>query len=159
VTPRWVLLAVAAIAGCGGGLGSQPPDPSGAPSSSEGSLGPGDPPAPMTVARSGGIAGVNDVVEIAPDGSARVTRRNGEVAACTPSADAVARLRAIDLRAIGSGPPKHTIADAFSYTVTTAGSTVSVEEGNLGAGPIDLLSAAAEIVSSCLANTSGFDTY
>jgi hypothetical protein len=158
VTPRWVFVAVAAIAGCGGGLGTQPPDSPGASGSSEGSLGTGDPPAPITVTRSGGIAGVNDVVEIAPDGSARVARRNGEVVACTPSADAIARLRAIDLRAMGSRPPKHTIADAFSYTVTTGGSSVSVEEGDLGAGPVDLLAAASEIVSSCLANTSP-DTY
>ncbi|HET9851186.1 MAG TPA: hypothetical protein VFP56_01615 [Candidatus Limnocylindrales bacterium] len=161
MTPRWVLLAaVTALAGCGGGLGTQPPDPSAATSSPEGPPAATEAPdSPMTVTRSGGIAGLHDVVEIAADGSARVTRRDGAVSACTPSPEAVARLRAIDLRAIGTPAPKPPIADAFSYTITTAGTTVMVEEGDVGAGRTELLAAASEVVSSCLASTSGSGTY
>jgi hypothetical protein len=159
VRPRWLLLAVAALAGCGGALGTPRPDGSAASSPDGPPGGSAAPESTITVTRSGGIAGLNDVVEIAADGSAQLTRRDGAVAACTPSPEAIARLRAIDLGAMGSLPPKRPIPDAFSYTVAAAGGAVSVQEGDVGAGRAELLAAASEIVSSCLASTAGFDTY
>ena len=98
----------------------------------------------ITITRSGGIAGVNDVVEIAADGSTQVTRKTGIVSACTPTAEAIARLRAIDIAAIGTAMPKNPIVDGFTYEIVTAAGSASV--GDDGGPRGELLSAAAEVV-------------
>lgn len=108
----------------------------------------------ITITRSGGIAGVNDVVEIAADGSTQVSRKTGIVSACTPTAEAISRLRTIDLAAIGTAVPKNPIADGFTYEIVTAAGSASVGDGD-GGPRGELLSAAAEVVTSCLMTLSG----
>lgn len=72
-------LAVAALAGCGpaaspsGGSAS-----SGSPSPATASISPSALPGPVTVSRSGGIAGVNDTLTIAPDGGWTFRDRTGK---------------------------------------------------------------------------------
>jgi hypothetical protein len=148
-----VLFAAITLAGCGGSAVSESPTtptrtdaPSGAATS--------DAPSAITITRTGGIAGVRDVVQLAADGSVSVTQKGGASGSCTPAAEAVDRLRAIDLSALGSAPPKTPIADGFGYEIVAATGTASVGDGDTGAHG-ELLAAASAVVSSCLANVSG----
>jgi hypothetical protein len=139
------LLAVVALAGCGGATvteGPVLPSPSAGVAASD-----------MVVTRTGGIAGFRDVVDIAADGTARVTTKNGETRSCTPSPAALDHLRAIDLGAVGSGPSK--IADGFSYEVRSANGTASAGDGENTNIRAAFVAAAAEVVSSCLASAIG----
>ena len=150
------LVATVLLASCGGSAvtgGSIPPSGTTAPGDS---AGPSDGPASaITITRSGGIAGVHDVVEIAPDGSAAVTRKTGQGAAtCTPTPEAIDRLREFDLATLGSPPSKVPIADGFNYEVVTGAGRASVGDGDEGVHG-ELLRVANEVVSSCLATVSG----
>lgn len=109
----------------------------------------------IVIVRTGGFAGVMDTVEVAADGTAQVTSRTGETSACTPDASALDRLRAIDLAAIGSTPPKNPMADGFNYSVSSAGVSASVGEGDNDGIRAEFLAAAAGVVTSCLAYKSG----
>jgi hypothetical protein len=137
-----ILVAAVSVAACSG--------------SATGSDAPSDATQPfaMVVARTGGFAGVNDVVEIAADGTAQVTSRTGETRSCAPSPSAVERLRAIDLAAVGSATSKSPIADGFVYSVTSAGGAATAGEGDNEGIRADFVLAAGEVVSSCLANPS-----
>ena len=108
----------------------------------------------MVVERSGGIAGFHDVVEIAADGTARVTTRNGGTRACTVDPAVVDALRSMDLAAVGSGPPKMPIPDGFTFVVRTAGVTASAGTGDTGVRAA-FAAAAAAVIASCLAGASG----
>ena len=111
-------------------------------------------PSAMVITRTGGFAGVNDVVEIAADGSAQVTSKTGQAGICTPSPAAVERLRAIDLAAVGTAPPKSPIADGFAYSVTSAGGAATAGDGDNTGLRAEFVLAAAEVVTSCLENQS-----
>jgi hypothetical protein len=146
-----VLLAALVLAGCGGAAVTQ--DPSSPTASSPVATGvPGGSGAPVsaiTITRSGGIAGMHDVVVVAPDNSAHVTQKNGVMSACTPSVAAIERVRSTDLAALGPAPSKIPIMDGFGYDVVTDSGRASVGDGDSGAHG-ELLAAAAEVVSSCL---------
>lgn len=111
----------------------------------------GLPTSAMVVERSGGIAGFHDVLEIAADGSATIATRNGEPRSCTPDPATLDRLRAVDLTAVGSGPPKVPIADGFTYSVRTASGSASAGDGDVGVRA-EFAAAAAAVLASCLAN-------
>jgi hypothetical protein len=145
-----VVVAALALAGCGGADMTDGPSPTNTASGS------GAPVSPLTITRTGGIAGVNDVLEVAADGTAQLTRRSGQTSACTPSPTALDQLRAIDLALVGSGPPKAPIADGFSYTVVVGTVTASAgdgEEGIRGA----FVTAASAVLASCEAMLVGSD--
>jgi hypothetical protein len=108
----------------------------------------------MVVTRTGGIAGVNDTVQIAADGTAQITGKTGETSSCTPDPSALERLRAIDLAAVGSGLSKSPIADGFTYSVTSAGGSASAGDGDNEGIRAEFVAAAAAVVSSCQANQS-----
>lgn len=115
--------------------------------------GSGVPASAMVVERSGGIAGFHDVADIAADGSAQVTSRNGVTRSCTPDPVTLDRLREFDLAAVGSGPPKVPIADGFTYVVRTERGSASAGDGDTGIRAA-FAAAAAAVISSCLANVS-----
>jgi hypothetical protein len=152
------LLVVAAltIAGCGGSsvsvsTGDSPTSPS------SGSDSPTDTPATsaLVVLRTGGIAGVLDMVRIAADGSASITSKTGKSGACTPSGKAVDRLRAIDLAAVQASPTKPTgMADGFNYSVKSGSGSAAVSEGDDDGRRAELVDAAAAVVAACLATRS-----
>ena len=135
-----ILVAAISLAGCGG---SDVTQSSSLPSTDA-------VPSAMVVTRTGGFAGVNDVVEIAADGTAQVTSKTGETRACMPSPTAVERLRAIDLALVGSGTSKSPIADGFVYSVRTAGGDATAGEGDNVGIRAEFVLAAAAVVSSCL---------
>jgi len=108
----------------------------------------------LVVTRSGGIAGFNDTLHIAADGTAQVTGKTGETHGCRPDPTALDRLRAIDLAAVGSAPPKAPIADGFSYTVTSASGSASGGDGDNDGVRAEFVAAAAAVVTSCLADQS-----
>ena len=108
----------------------------------------------MVVTRTGGFAGVNDVVEIAADGTAQVTSKTGDTRTCTPSAAAVDRLRAIDLAAVGSATTKPPIADGFVYTVQSGSAAATAGEGDNEGIRAEFVLAAAAVVGSCLEDQS-----
>jgi len=141
----FAFVAGLSLAGCGGATVSEGP----AQPSSSGIV----PPVAMVVTRSGGIAGFHDVVEIAADGTARVTTRNGEARGCTPSAAALDQLRAIDLAAVGTAPSK--IADGFTYEARAAGTVAQAGDGDNAGIRAAFVRAAAAVVGSCLENASG----
>jgi hypothetical protein len=106
----------------------------------------------MVVVRTGGIAGVVDMVRIAADGSARITSKTGRNRSCQPPAESLDRLRAIDLagvRAIASTPPQ--MADGFTYSVTSGGARATASEGDDSGRRAELVDAAAAVVAACLA--------
>ncbi len=115
---------------------------------------PASPTGVLVVTRTGGIAGVNDVLEIAADGSAQMTSKTGETRDCVPSPTALQQLRGIDLAAVGSAPSKPQIADGFTYEVRTAGGSASAGDGDEGLRA-ELVAAAAAVFASCLADAAG----
>ena len=126
------------------------------PSSPASTASPADSSAPgssITITRTGGIAGMHDEVAIAPDNSAHITQKSGVTSACTPSVAAIDRIRAMDLSALGPPPSKTPIMDGFGYEVVTDAGRASVGDGDTGPYG-ELLAAAAEVVSSCLANVA-----
>lgn len=150
----FIVVAASTLAACAGSSATEGPSTFGSPA---GGVVPSDgaPASAMVVTRTGGFAGVNDVVEIAADGTAQVTSKSGETRNCTPSPTAVERLRAIDLAAVGSAPPKVPIADGFNYTVSSAGGSASAGEGDNVGVRAEFVAAAGAVVSSCLENASG----
>jgi hypothetical protein len=146
-----VLVTAIALASCGGSTMPNTPSP-GTPSAVPG---PSNATATaITITRTGGIAGVNDVLEIAADGTGRMTRGGGQVISCSPMPAVLARLRAIDLGAVGTGMPKTPIADGFNYTVTSPLGTASAGDGDDGIRA-ELVSAAASVLASCESTPSG----
>lgn len=125
--------------------------PSGPPATAPAAGGSGVLTVPIVVERSGGIAGFHDVLEIAADGSAHVTSRNGEARRCTPDPAALRALRAFDLAVVGSGPPKAPIADGFTYVVRTASAMASAGTGDTGIRAA-FAAAADAVIGSCLAS-------
>ena len=69
----------------------------------------------MVVTRTGGFAGVNDVVSIAADGTAQVTSRSGETRSCTPDLAALGDCGRSTSRRWGLGRRKAPVADGFNY--------------------------------------------
>ena len=106
----FLLFATVSLAGCGGstvvescqvvddaiGLGESTPDH--------------EPASATVVVRTGGIAGVRDMVRIAADGTARLTSKTGTTRACTPSQASLDRLRG-DRPGGGEGDPVEVVAD------------------------------------------------
>jgi hypothetical protein len=155
-----VVVAAVSLAGCDGSTGSattEGPAGSSTSASPEGSDSPADAPASaMVVVRTGGIAGFRDLVQVAADGTARVTTKTGTTRDCTPSASVLDRLRAIDLAAVAatkSTPPP--MADGFNYSVRSAGGSAAAGEGDDDSRRAEFVDAAAAVVASCLANQSG----
>lgn len=157
VTMAGLLLAAASFASCGGSTVTEGPALPSTGSSPAGSDVPSaEPPASaIVIVRTGGFAGVHDTVQIAADGTAQVTSETGETHSCTPDSSALERLRAIDLAAVGSAPPKNPIADGFNYSVSSAGVTASASDGDNEGIRAEFVAAAAGVVSSCLATQSG----
>lgn len=109
----------------------------------------------LVIVRSGGITGVRDTVRVATDGRTNLTDKAGASRGCRPGAEAVARLRAVDLGAVPESGSREAIADGFTYRVrsTTARAVVTaqaiVTEGEKDAARAELLAAAAAILASC----------
>lgn len=110
----------------------------------------------MLVVRTGGIAGVSDMVRIAGDGSASITTKARKTRGCTPSATALDRLRAVDLKAVAAttAKPSH-LADGFNYSVKSGSASAVVSEGDDDSRRAELVDAAAAVVATCLASQSG----
>jgi hypothetical protein len=87
--------------------------------------------APIHYTRGGGLAGVQDEHVIAPDGSARLSRRGlptRRFRVSPADRDALARaLRDVDWSARQGRP----IPDAFGYGVSYGGRTVSAQDGEV----------------------------
>lgn len=109
----------------------------------------------VEIVRTGGIAGVRDIVKIAPDGNARVTTRDGRGRVCHPAAKALSRLRALDLAAAAAEPSTAgQMADGFNYSVRIGHQRASASEGDKGGRRVDIVNAAAAVLTSCLAGSS-----
>jgi hypothetical protein len=107
------VLGTLALAGCGG-TGAQP------------SL-----QAPVHYTRGGGIAGVQDELVIAPDGSARLSGRGVPMRRFGVSrADREALAQALG-EVDWSARPGRPIPDAFGYGVSYRGRTVSAQDGEV----------------------------
>lgn len=157
ITRAGLLVAFIVVAGCAGPVVRDGPASPSTPASPAGGGTPSsEPPSgALVLARTGGFAGVDDVVTIAENGTAQITDRFGATSACTPDPAAVDRLRAIDLAAVGSAPSKPPIADGFGYTVTTAAGSASAGDGDDEGIRAEFVSAAAAVVNSCLDTRSG----
>lgn len=152
----FIVVAALTIAGCGGSSVSVSTDDSPTASSS-GSDSPSDSASTsaLVVTRTGGIAGVLDMVRIAADGSATITSKAGKGGACTPSGTALDRLRAIDLAAVQASPTKPTgMADGFNYSVKSGSGSAAASEGDDDSRRVELVDAAAAVVATCLATRS-----
>jgi hypothetical protein len=150
-----IIAAVLMLAGCGGstaGAGSAGSSTKPSPTGSHSSDDPAGTQA-MVVVRTGGFAGVRDLMRIAADGTARITVRTGDTRDCTPSTASLDRLRAIDLVALKATPTKLSrMADGFSYSVQTGDGRAAATEGDEGRA--DFVGAAAAVIASCLATRS-----
>jgi hypothetical protein len=108
----------------------------------------------IVVVRTGGIAGVQDMVRVAADGSATLTSKTGKSHACTPSAKSLDQLRAIDLTAVGTTSKPPQMADGFNYSVKSGDASATASQGDDDSRRADLVDAAAAVVASCLARQS-----
>jgi hypothetical protein len=146
-----IIAAVITLAGCGGSTAdagsagsSTTPSPTGG-HPSDNSAGT----QAMVVVRTGGFAGVRDLMRVAADGTARITVKAGDTRDCAPSTASLDRLRAIDLAAINATPTKLSqMADGFSYSVTTADGSAAASEGDDRRA--EFVGAAAAVIASCL---------
>jgi hypothetical protein len=151
-----IMIAVLTLAGCGGstvGAGSagssKPPSPAGSDTPSDHTGTPA-----MVVVRTGGFAGVRDLMRVAADGTARITVKTGDTRDCTPSTASLDRLRAIDLAALNATPTKMSqMADGFNYSVKTGDGSAAAGEGDDGRRA-EFVDAAAAVIASCLATQS-----
>jgi hypothetical protein len=151
-----IIAAVLTIAGCGGSTAGADPAGSSTTPSPTGSHSSDDPAGTqaMVVVRTGGFAGVRDLMRVAADGTARITVRTGDTRDCTPSPASLDRLRAIDLVALNAAPTKLSrMADGFSYSVQTGDGRAAASEGDDGRRA-DFVGAAAAVIASCLATRS-----
>ena len=145
-----LLVAAVSLASCGGSTVTESPAGPSTPASPAGS----ETASEMVVTRTGGIAGFNDTIHIAADGTAQVTSKTGAAHSCQPDPAALDRLLAIDLVAVGSGPPKQPIADGFTYSVTSAGGSASAGDGDTEGIRAEFVAAVSDVVTSCLTNQS-----
>jgi hypothetical protein len=151
-----IVVAALTIAGCGGSsvsvsTGDSPTaSPTGSDSPSDSASA-----SALVVTRTGGIAGVLDMVRIAADGSASITSKTGKSGACRPSGTALDRLRAIDLAAAQASPTKPTgMADGFNYSVKSGSGSAAASEGDDDSRRAELVDAAAAVIATCLATRS-----
>ncbi len=114
---------VAVVAACG--TASSPP-PNGGPGAAQSSTGtPAGSSFPLTITRSGGVAGVHETVVIQADGASTVSSRTGGPTACrigsadlaTLSDEVIAHVTAPRPRA-PEATPDHVVADAIQTTLT-----------------------------------------
>lgn len=122
--PRWIASAVliaagALFAGCGQGSGS-----------GETSVTP--PAVPISVSRTGGIAGVSQTIEIAPDGAWVYTdkKKNQRETGTLAASQRIQVLRYVADPAFAeqlgkAAKPDSACADGFSYTINTGGETTA----------------------------------
>jgi hypothetical protein len=154
----FVMVAAMGLSACGGSTVVEAPAKSStAPPSPTSSATPDEdaPRSATLVVRSGGIAGVRDMVRIAADGTARLTTKTGTTRACSPSAASLDRLAAIDLAALKTIPSKPSqMADGFNYSVNAEGGSASASEGDDDSRRAEFVDAAAAVVGSCLATQS-----
>jgi hypothetical protein len=149
----FVVIAALALAGCGGSTTTASTSTA-APSSSE-APSDGAPAGALVVVRTGGIAGVVDMVSIAADGTANVTNKTRKSRPCKPSAESLDRLQAIDLSAVRGAPSTSSqLADGFNYSVTSGGTSATASEGDDDSRRAELVDAAADVVATCLAKQS-----
>ena len=130
------LLAQVALAGalllgaCGSSGDSGPAASSTAPSASGESTSGSEAPFPITIERSGGLAGFADKVVVAQDGSAEVTTKSG-ASTCTIGSEAMAALARTAATATGSATASAQHPDGLVVTVTTSRGSVVLQEGDL----------------------------
>jgi hypothetical protein len=152
-----VVVAALSLAGCGGETVVEGPAKSPTTASPTGSGSPEEdaPASAIVVVRTGGIAGVFDMVQVAADGTARIRGKTGETRNCTPSVKALDRLRAIDLTAVGTTRSNSKMADGFNYSVRSAEGSAAAGDGDDDGRHAELVDAAAAVIASCMANQSG----
>lgn len=90
-------------------------------------------PLPLTIKRSGGIAGIQDTLVVRPGGRATLTHRGGARERLTPADTRVLRatLRASDFRTLDAlYEPKGgvVVSDGIDYVFRAGGHTVAVKE-------------------------------
>lgn len=85
---------------------------------------------PITIERSGGLAGFADKVVVARDGSAEVTTKSG-ASTCTVAPEAMAALARTAATATGSATATAQHPDGLVVTVTTSRGSVALQEGDL----------------------------
>jgi hypothetical protein len=85
---------------------------------------------PITIVRSGGVAGFADKVVIAAAGTAKVTTKSG-TSTCTVSPEAMTGLARTAATATGSASRPAQNPDAMAVTLTTSRGSVTLSEGDL----------------------------
>ncbi|GAB3597347.1 hypothetical protein GCM10027446_25280 [Angustibacter peucedani] len=87
---------------------------------------------PVVLMRSGGIGGLQDRVEVRPDGTATITSKGkAPVERQLSEAELAAVVRAVkdaDLAALGDGKTTPTRSDEMTYTITAEGQTYRTVE-------------------------------
>ena len=121
-----------------------------------GSSGPRPSAGPVELQRSGGIAGVRDVVTVGPDGGWRRTAKAGTPTSGTLSADERDRLArmAADPGLVAEAtrtPPGTECADGFDYRLTAGGTTVGWQD----CGSATEVPAAASRIAAFLLSSTG----
>ena len=128
--PATLLLATALLGGCGDGTSGAPgsaTSPTG-PSASSPSPSSSTPSTPVVLTRTGGLAGHDDRVEVAADGSVTGTSKAGAVS-CRVAAD-LARTLATGATPSPAGPAAGT--DRMTVTLTRGGTSIPLGESQGG---------------------------
>ncbi len=162
-----VVTLTGVLAGCGGsvsGSGSVPVDASSPSASGSGAAGSGTAgsgaaspgrtarqDAWLTFERTGGIAGMQDLVVVAPDGTVTVTTRSVQGRTSRLSAQELRQLRALVDAARLEAPPSASgtggVNDAFSYRIGVDGREVEYTDGSIPRPVAPLLAALTALIS------------
>jgi hypothetical protein len=108
---------------------------------------------PVTIERSGGVAGIHDTLVVRPDGTGTLTSRDGTTrkVAAGDTTGVVAAMRELIFDGLDErySPPEGTmVSDGIDYTFSAWGDTITVEEmaEDVPAPLVRLKSAAARVM-------------
>ena len=126
VSLLFAVLVVGLGAGCGGQTSIKEHQPvSGGPSSA--ASGPAASAHAFELRRTGGIAGFDDRLTLASDGTATLSSRDGSIRRCALSPDLLAKARSIAWDALPSAPEPTGRSDLMRYVVRAGGRTTVLD--------------------------------
>lgn len=109
----------------------------------------------LEIRRTGGIAGFDDRLVIAADGTAQLSTKDGRRTRCRLGSDLQARVDGVDWAALRSAPPPRGRSDVMTYVVRTARHRAVLDADLPGPAQHDAVDIAAALFAAVLAAQGG----
>lgn len=106
----------------------------------------------LEIRRSGGLAGFDDILTVAPDGTAQLVTKDGRRLHCRLGGEPLRRLVAVDWAAVPVAPPAPGRSDAMTFLVQAGTRRVALDADTPPAGQrpaVDAVAAAFSAVAGC----------